>query len=47
MKKQEIIDQIGNIYFLLKDKTQEQKGMTPEETKELYEKIYYIMQQGR
>jgi len=46
MKKEAMKSQLLNIMYILKDKTQEGKGMTQEELKELYEKVYYLCQQS-
>lgn len=46
MKKAEIVEGISNIFHELKDKVQDNKGMTAEEVKKLYDEVYYLFQQA-
>lgn len=46
MKKAEIVKHIGELFEITKNKTEDGKGMTHEETKELYDKLFYLYQQA-
>ena len=46
MKKQEMQDGILQIFYDVKEAVQNDKGMTKEEVRKLYDKVFYLAQQS-